>query len=109
MLTTGLVIRNTDIINENITARSFYQTASGSTIRVDLVDGWSIAGTGFTNANITSAFGASDGVLAIIDNIILPPPYVSDIVRSFYHVEVPDGINLTDYSDFVDSIYGITM
>lgn len=109
ILIKGLVIRNTDLINENITERSFYLTASGSTIRLDTIDGWPIAGTGFTNGNITSAFQASDGVLAIVDSIILPPPYVSDVVRSFYNFEVPDGVNLTDYSDAIDSLYGITM
>ena len=104
-----MIIRNADIINENITNRTFYQTASGSTIRVDVKDGWFIAGTGFTNGNITNAFGASDGVLAIIDSIILPPPYISDVVRSLYNFKLPDGVNLTDYADNIDSLYAITM
>ena len=103
------MIRNKDMINENITERSFYQTASGSTIRVDVIDGWPIAGTGFTSGNITVAFQALEGVLAIVDSIILPPPFVSDVVRSFYNFEVPEGVNLTDYSDEIDALYGITM
>ena len=97
------------MIHENITERSFYQTASGSTIKVDIVDGWPFAGTGFTNGNITEAFQALDGVLAIVDSIILPPPHVSDVVKSLYNFEVPEGVNLTDYSDAIDALYGITM
>ena len=98
-----------DLSVENITERSFFQTSSGSNIRIDVVDGWYLVGTGFTTANLTRIFNTSDGALAIADSIILPPPYISDVIRTMYSFPLPDGIYLEEYANMVDSYYSITV
>ena len=68
-----------------------------------------MVGSGFIMANVLFNFGASDGTLALVDGVLLPPPAASDVLQSYNISIFPKGAGLSDYALATDDLYYYTL
>jgi hypothetical protein len=98
--------------------RSYYKTASGYPLRIDVVPGGAVrVGSGFTMATLNSTIGALDGTLATIDWVLsLPQPpsylltsYQAKIQNHTWALAPLTSFNWQEYADALDQLNYVTM
>jgi uncharacterized surface protein with fasciclin (FAS1) repeats len=102
------VILDTAFDPEAAPAKSFPETASGEKVAVTVADTVSVE-FGLGNSTVLDSVSASNGIVHIVDTVLIPPSSASNTLKSAGLNELVKALSLASLNDTVDGINGATI
>ncbi|KAI8926139.1 FAS1 domain-containing protein, partial [Entophlyctis helioformis] len=112
LLTTVLtyhVLAGTAFDPTKAAARNFVKTANGATLRADVAGGEVTLAFGLGTSKVTGSVTATNGVVHIVDTVLVPPSKVSETAAAANLTSLAAALTKVDFISTVDGLKDVTI